>query len=113
MVMLWRSLRAVLRKESCIFCCAGLVSICRSPSFGLDAAPVSLGRAISRSVFRAESYNTALDRAFQPHTLNRPNSGAGQFAFAGPASTIVSSREELLVIDVSLPTDFNTNLLMM
>jgi uncharacterized membrane protein len=46
-----------------------------------------------------------------------PKNGSGsrwaKFAFDGRASTIVSSREELLVIDVSLPTDFNTNLLMM
>src|SRR3974377_1066938 len=31
--MLCLSLRAVLRNESWIFCCAGLASICRSPFF--------------------------------------------------------------------------------
>src|SRR5258707_11751347 len=35
------------------------------------------------------------------------------FAIVDPGSTIVSSRKELLLIDVSLPTDFNTNLLML
>src|SRR4051812_16848554 len=70
----------------------------------------SLGRAKGNSLFHAETYNTAWDAAFQP-------SPSRWFVFliyrsTIVRSTIVRSRKEPSVIDVSLPGDFQTNLLM-
>src|SRR5882672_6250329 len=111
MVMLWRSLRAVLRKESWIFCCAALVAICRSPSFRLDAAPLSLGRAIGRSVFRAEALQYGVGRRFST-APPKPQPGSICLYWAGVYNREFQ-RGALFVTDVSFPTDFNTNLLMM
>src|SRR5580693_6076218 len=53
--MLCRSFRAVLRKESWMFCCAGLASICRSP-FSFEPRHELRGGQLARPACRPLQY---------------------------------------------------------
>jgi len=73
------------------------------------------GGQLAAASFGLSPNNTALDAAFQPYSVNPtwPPPARPQFAFADAASTIVSSEEEPNVQSINLPSDFNTNLLML
>src|SRR5215471_13491705 len=93
--MLWRSFRAVLRKESWIFCCAGFVSIADLLRwFDLACAGKKREGILAQSP-ESDVYNTALAPAFQ---LSEPikfastrRLPASSSLFAGPAPVCTMS----------------------
>src|SRR5215475_7063350 len=98
-----------------MFCCAGLFSICRSPLEQVRCIASNAGEGkLAAHLFCAESYNTAWDAAFQPYPIFI-TAGARRtsFPFLVAQSRIDHQGKEFVVAEVTLPSNFNTNLLMM